>query len=59
MSDFDQELNAIGMACPLPILKTKKMIAGMSPEQVLKITASDFGTYPISPRKDPAAGLKQ
>jgi len=44
MSDFDQELDAKGIACPLPILKTKKLIKGMNPGQILKITATDPGS---------------
>ena len=44
MSDFDQELDARGIACPLPILKTKKLIKDMSPGQVLKIQATDPGS---------------
>jgi len=30
MSEFDTELNCEGLNCPLPILKTKKTIDGMS-----------------------------
>ena len=44
MSDFDQELDARGIACPLPILKTKKLIKEMSPGQILKIQATDPGS---------------
>ena len=41
--NFDKELNARGLSCPLPILKTKKALADMNPEQVLKVIATDCG----------------
>lgn len=42
--NFDKELDASGMACPLPILKTKKAFADMQSGQVLKIIATDAGS---------------
>ena len=44
MSEFDTELNCEGLYCPLPLLKTKKTINGMSSGQLLKMTATDYGT---------------
>ena len=44
MSDFDTELNCEGLNCPLPILKTKKTIDGMSTGQLLKMSATDPGS---------------
>ena len=44
MSEFDTELNCEELYCPLPLLKTKKAINGMSSGQLLKMTASDAGT---------------
>ncbi|MES1982049.1 MAG: sulfurtransferase TusA family protein [Pseudomonadota bacterium] len=41
--DFDIELNARGLTCPLPILRTKKSLAGMTSGQVLKIISTDRG----------------
>jgi tRNA 2-thiouridine synthesizing protein A len=41
---FDQMLDAKGMSCPLPILKTKKSIAGLSKDQVLKVETTDPGS---------------
>jgi tRNA 2-thiouridine synthesizing protein A len=38
---FDRELDARGLNCPLPILRTKKALAGMSTGQVLRILATD------------------
>ena len=44
MSEFDAELDATGMACPLPILKAKKAISGLAVGQIIKITATDPGS---------------
>ena len=44
MSDFDQELDASGLNCPLPILRAKKALAGMDSGQVLHIIATDPGS---------------
>jgi len=44
MSDFDQELDATGLNCPLPILRAKKAITGMEGGQTLKITSTDPGS---------------
>ena len=41
--DFDKELDARGLNCPLPILRTKKALTDMSSGQVLKIVATDPG----------------
>lgn len=43
MADFDQELDATGLNCPLPILRAKKTLAGMESGQVLHIIATDPG----------------
>ena len=43
MANFDQELDASGLNCPLPILRAKKSLAGMSAGQVLHIIATDPG----------------
>ncbi|MBI5436955.1 MAG: sulfurtransferase TusA family protein [Nitrosomonadales bacterium] len=42
--NFDKELNARGMSCPLPILKTKKALADMATGQVLKMISTDSGS---------------
>ena len=44
MADFDQELDASGLNCPLPILRAKKSLAGMSAGPVLHIIATDPGS---------------
>lgn len=43
MADFDQELDASGLNCPLPILRAKKSLATMDSGQVLHIIATDPG----------------
>ncbi len=43
MADFDQELDASGLNCPLPILRAKKALGGMSAGQVLHIISTDPG----------------
>ena len=42
--DFDKELNARGLGCPLPIIKTKQSLNGMTSGQVLKVIATDPGS---------------
>jgi len=46
MSDmkFDQVLDAKGLSCPLPILKTKKAVESLSKGQVLKVETTDPGS---------------
>ncbi len=41
---FDKELDARGLNCPLPILRTKKALTDMTSGQVLKIIATDPGS---------------
>lgn len=44
MAHFDQELDARGLNCPLPILRAKKSITALGNGQVLRILASDPGS---------------
>ncbi len=44
MPDFDQELDASGLNCPLPILRAKKALNGMESGQILRIVATDPGS---------------
>jgi tRNA 2-thiouridine synthesizing protein A len=44
MANFDQELDATGLNCPLPILRAKKTLGGMQSGQVLRIIATDPGS---------------
>ncbi len=38
---FDQSLDAKGLNCPLPVLRTKVMLNRMQPGQVLRVEATD------------------
>ena len=40
---FDKELDARGLNCPLPILRTKKSLNDMTSGQVLRVLATDPG----------------
>jgi tRNA 2-thiouridine synthesizing protein A len=42
--EFQRDLDARGLNCPLPILKAKKALAEMESGQVLRITATDTGS---------------
>jgi tRNA 2-thiouridine synthesizing protein A len=44
MADFDQELDASGLNCPLPILRAKKSLSSLESGQVLRIVATDPGS---------------
>ena len=41
---FDKELDASGLACPLPIVKTKKALNDLTSGQILKIISTDRGS---------------
>jgi tRNA 2-thiouridine synthesizing protein A len=41
--NFDKEVDARGLNCPLPILRTKKALTDMTSGQVLRIIATDPG----------------
>ncbi len=42
--NFDKELDARGLNCPLPILRTKKALNSMTSGQVLRVLATDPGS---------------
>ena len=42
--EFSKEFDASGLACPLPIVKTKKALNDMSSGQVLKVISTDRGS---------------
>ena len=42
--EFNKEYDASGLACPLPIVKTKKALSDMTSGQVLKVTTTDPGS---------------
>ena len=39
--NFDKELDARGLNCPLPVLRAKKAIGEVTSGQILKIVATD------------------
>ena len=44
MTAVAERLDARGMNCPLPILKTRKAINQLKPGEVLEVTATDPGS---------------
>jgi tRNA 2-thiouridine synthesizing protein A len=44
MAEFDQELDACGLNCPLPILRAKKTLAKMDTGKVLRVISTDPGS---------------
>jgi tRNA 2-thiouridine synthesizing protein A len=44
MANFDDELDASGLNCPLPILRAKKALAALDSGKVLHIIATDPGS---------------
>ena len=44
MHNIDKEVDARGLNCPLPVLRTKKALNDMKSGQVLRIVATDPGS---------------
>ena len=44
--EADIELDLSGLACPMPLLKTKLALNGMAMNQVVKVIATDPGSEP-------------
>lgn len=42
--NFDREVDASGLACPLPILRAKKALSEINTGQVLRVIATDPGS---------------
>ena len=42
--NFDKEVDARGLNCPLPILRAKKRLAEMQSGQVVRVVATDPGS---------------
>ncbi len=38
---IDEDLDARGLICPLPVLKTRKTLQGLAPGAVLRVRADD------------------
>ena len=41
VEEYDREVDARGLACPLPVLRAKKALAGMQSGEILKIVCTD------------------
>jgi tRNA 2-thiouridine synthesizing protein A len=39
--NWDEEIDAKGLLCPLPVLKLRKRLRAMAPGQVLRLIATD------------------
>jgi len=39
--EFTEDLDALGLLCPLPVLKARKRLLGMRPGAVLRVRADD------------------
>lgn len=39
--DWNEEIDAIGLLCPLPVLKARKRLKSMTSGQVLRLIATD------------------
>ena len=37
----DRDVDAVGLLCPLPVLRARKTLIGMQPRQTLRIRTSD------------------
>ena len=44
MMKSDKQLDATGLACPMPIVRTKKMMAELAEGQILEVHATDKGS---------------
>lgn len=42
--EADKTLDAKGLNCPMPVIKTKKAIDGMNSGEVLKVESTDKGS---------------
>ena len=45
MTSFDHELDARGLNCPIPILRTKKFLTTMETGEIVRIMATDPGSF--------------
>jgi len=41
MMNYDSEVDAIGLKCPMPILRCKKALNALQNNQILKISTTD------------------
>ena len=45
MTEFDETFDAIGLLCPLPVLKARKRLLSMRPGEVLRLLADDPAAF--------------
>ena len=45
MSEWDAEIDAVGLLCPLPVLKAQKLLQAMAEDGVLRLLASDPASW--------------
>ncbi|MFD1914215.1 sulfurtransferase TusA family protein [Halodurantibacterium flavum] len=53
---WDAELDAIGLLCPLPVLKARKRISSLPPGGVLRLLATDPAAHVDVPHYCAEAG---
>ncbi len=41
MPDWDAEIDARGLLCPLPVLRLRKRLSGLAPGRVVRLIATD------------------
>ena len=44
MPDYEHEIDASGLNCPLPILRARKALSNLNSGEVLKIVSTDPGS---------------
>jgi tRNA 2-thiouridine synthesizing protein A len=44
MTDYNEKFDATGLNCPLPILRSKKMLASLDSGEVLYVICTDTGS---------------
>lgn len=54
--NFDVEIDARDLLCPLPVLRARKRLAGMSAGQVLRVLATDTASIIDMPHFCAGAG---
>jgi tRNA 2-thiouridine synthesizing protein A len=65
MTEFDVEVDASGLQCPLPLLRLKKALLTLNSGQIVKVIATDpaahldFGVYIDQTGHQMLAVLKQ
>jgi TusA-related sulfurtransferase len=58
MNDATETLDASGLACPMPVVKTKMAINRLEPGQTLKVISTDRGSLSDIPAWSESTGNK-